>query len=63
VSLTDDGDALLAAAWRGLEAHDDGIEDGVDLQALERELDTVIQNARRYLGLPDGVAAEPEDRA
>jgi DNA-binding MarR family transcriptional regulator len=63
VSLTDDGDALLAAAWRGLEAHDDGIEDGVDLQALERELDTVIQNARRYLGLPDGVAAGPEDRA
>jgi DNA-binding MarR family transcriptional regulator len=62
VSLTDDGQSLLETAWRGLEAHDDGIEHGVDLRALERELDTVIRNARRYLGLPDGVVAEPEDR-
>jgi DNA-binding MarR family transcriptional regulator len=62
VSLTDDGEALLETAWRGLDEHDSGLEHGVDIQALERELDTVIQNARRYLGLPDGPPAEQEGR-
>jgi DNA-binding MarR family transcriptional regulator len=62
VSLTDDGESLLETAWRGLDEHDDGLEHGVDIQALERELDTVIQNARRYLGLPDRLPAEQEDR-
>ena len=49
VSLTSAGAHLLAAAWRGLEAHDDGIDDGVDQECLGRELDTLIRNARRYL--------------
>jgi DNA-binding MarR family transcriptional regulator len=63
VSLTDDGESLLETAWCGLEAHDDGLEDGVDIHALERELDTLIQNARGYLGLPDGLPAAQGDRA
>jgi DNA-binding MarR family transcriptional regulator len=63
VSLTDDGQALLKTAWRGLDEHDSGLDHGVDIQALERELDTVIHNARRYLGLPDGRPAPQGDRA
>jgi DNA-binding MarR family transcriptional regulator len=63
VSLTDKGEALLETAWRGLDAHDDGIEHGVDMQALERELDTLIHNARRYLGRPDSLPAQPEPGA
>jgi DNA-binding MarR family transcriptional regulator len=63
VSLTDEGESLLETAWRGLDAHDDGIEHGVDIRALERELDTLIRNARRYLGLPDGLPPEQGDRA
>lgn len=63
VSLTGDGESLLETAWRGLDEHDNGLEHGVDMQALERELDTLIQNARRYLRLPGGHPAEREDRA
>jgi DNA-binding MarR family transcriptional regulator len=58
VSLTDDGESLLETAWRGLDEHDNGLDHGVDIQALERELDTLIRNARRYLGLGDGLPAE-----
>lgn len=49
VSLTAEGGALLAAAWQGLEAYEDGIDRGVDVVALERELDTLIGNARAHL--------------
>lgn len=49
VSLTAEGGALLAAAWQGLESYEDGIDRGVDVVALERELDTLIGNARAYL--------------
>lgn len=49
VSLTEAGAVLLAAAWQGLESYDDGIDRGVDVAALERELDTLIDNARAHL--------------
>lgn len=62
VSLTDEGESLLEAAWRGLDEHDDGLERGVDIQALERELDRLIHNARRYLGLRGGLPAQQRDR-
>ncbi len=49
VSLTAQGGALLAVAWQGLEAYEDGIDRGVDVVTLERELDTLIGNARAHL--------------
>ncbi len=49
VAITPEGRALLADAWRGLAASDDGLEHGVDLPALQRALDTLIVNAARYL--------------
>ncbi len=49
VSLTAQGGALLAAAWQGLESYEDGIDRGVDVVALERELDKLIGNARAHL--------------
>jgi len=49
VSLTAEGGALLAAAWQGLESHEDGIDRGVDVVALEQELDILIGNARAHL--------------
>ncbi|MAM53280.1 MarR family winged helix-turn-helix transcriptional regulator [Microbacterium sp. UBA3394] len=54
VRLTPAGGRLLAAAWEGLARQDDGVEDGVDLDALQSALDTLIANATRYL---DGVEA------
>lgn len=53
VSLTQAGESLLAAAWHGLDEHDDGLDLGVDQAALGRELDTLISNARAALGTGD----------
>ena len=49
VRLTPAGGRLLAAAWEGLASQDNGVEDGVDLHALQSALDTLIANATRYL--------------
>lgn len=49
VRLTAEGGALLTAAWGALEAHDDGIDRGVDVAALVRELDRLIANATAQL--------------
>lgn len=49
VHLTAEGGVLLAAAWGAMEAHDDGIDRGVDVAALERELDRLIANAAAHL--------------
>ena len=54
VRLTPAGGRLLAAAWKGLARQDDGVENGVDLEALQSSLDTLIANATRYL---DGAEA------
>ncbi|WAB82505.1 MarR family winged helix-turn-helix transcriptional regulator [Microcella daejeonensis] len=49
VALTPTGRALLADAWRGLAASDDGLERNLDLPALQHALDTLIANAARHL--------------
>jgi DNA-binding MarR family transcriptional regulator len=49
VALTDEGREVLAAAWKGLAQHDDGLEDGVDLTALLEALERVAANAERHL--------------
>lgn len=56
VSLTADGESLLAVAWRGLAGHDDGLDRDVDQVSLGRELNTLIRNARDHLGLAEGGA-------
>lgn len=50
--LTGSGQALLAAAWGGLARQDDGLEDGLDVGALQEALDTLIANAERHLAAP-----------
>jgi hypothetical protein len=40
---------LLERAWAGLDAHQDGIERGVDVAALAAQLDRVIANATSAL--------------
>jgi DNA-binding MarR family transcriptional regulator len=45
VRLTPAGLALVEAAWRGLEAHQDGLDDGIDEPALAAQLDRLIANA------------------
>lgn len=50
VSLTPAGSAKLDAAWRGLEAKNDGIDEGVDEPALAAHLDRLIANAMRIIG-------------
>jgi DNA-binding MarR family transcriptional regulator len=45
VVLTDEGLALVDAAWTGLEQNQDGTEAGVDEAALARQLDRLIENA------------------
>jgi DNA-binding MarR family transcriptional regulator len=49
VAVTKRGRQLLGAAWQGLADSDDGLDDGVDLEALQSALDTLIANAARYL--------------
>lgn len=54
VAITPSGSALLDAAWRGLDASDDGVEVGVDLVGLQDALDTLIANAERALAPAGG---------
>jgi DNA-binding MarR family transcriptional regulator len=56
VRLTPSGQRLLADAWSGLARQDDGVEDGIDLAALQASLDRLIANAVRYL---DGLDTTP----
>jgi DNA-binding MarR family transcriptional regulator len=47
VSLTTPGAALLDAAWAGLDAHQAGLDDGVDEPALVAQLDRILANGAR----------------
>ena len=47
VALTDSGAALLDASWSGLEAHQAGLDDGVDEPALAAQLDRILANGAR----------------
>ena len=51
VRLTERGMALIDAAWHGLDRHQSGLEDGVDDAALAAQLDRLIDNGRRILGV------------
>ncbi len=50
VTLTDRGAALLDAAWAGLDAHQAGLDDGVDEAALVAQLDRILANGARLEG-------------
>lgn len=50
VRLTARGVDLVDRAWSGLDAHQVGLDDGVDEAALAGQLDRILANARR-LGL------------
>ena len=50
VALTPAGAALLDTAWRGLEAHQSGLDDGVDEPVLAAQLDRLIANALTVIG-------------
>lgn len=47
VDLTDGGCDRVDRAWKGLDAHDDGLDAGVDDAALATQLDIIIANGRR----------------
>ena len=47
VRLTEGGMTKVAAAWSGLEAHESGIDDGVDEAVLQAQLDIIISNGKR----------------
>jgi DNA-binding MarR family transcriptional regulator len=49
VAVTRKGRELLDAAWTGLAESDDGLQDGLDLEALQSALDTLVANAARHL--------------
>jgi DNA-binding MarR family transcriptional regulator len=49
ISLSRKGSELLDRAWRGLETHQDGVDEGVDAKALVQQLDRIIDNALRVL--------------
>lgn len=46
VRLTREGTVLVDDAWSGLEAHQNGLDDGVDEAALVAQLDRIIANGR-----------------
>jgi len=50
VELTTAGTALFERAWRGLDEHQDGLDEGVDESALSAQLDRLIANGTRILG-------------
>lgn len=52
ISLSEKGAALLERAWQGLESQQDGVDAGVDEEALVQQLDRIIENALRVLN-PD----------
>src|SRR5688572_27568166 len=47
VTLTARGETLLDAAWHGLDAHQAGLDDGVDEAALAAQLDRILANGAR----------------
>jgi DNA-binding MarR family transcriptional regulator len=47
VALTARGSAVLDAAWAGLDAHQAGLDDGVDEAALVAQLDRILANGAR----------------
>jgi DNA-binding MarR family transcriptional regulator len=49
VRLTGHGHTVFASAWQGLEAHQSGLDEGVDEVALAAQLDSLIANALRVL--------------
>jgi DNA-binding MarR family transcriptional regulator len=49
VELSERGRELLERAWSGLDAHQDGVDRGVDGAALAAQLDLVIANATAAL--------------
>jgi len=49
VDLTERGRELLERAWSGLDAHQDGVDRGVDSAALVAQLDVLIENATAAL--------------
>lgn len=51
VTLTASGAALVEQAWAGLERHQAGLDAGVDEPALVAQLDRIIANGIRILGL------------
>jgi DNA-binding MarR family transcriptional regulator len=53
ISLSRTGAELLERAWRGLETHQDGVDEGVDVRALVEQLDRIIGNALRVLNAED----------
>lgn len=50
VELTPAGTTLVEIAWEGLENHQNGLEQGVDEQALATQLDRIIANGTTILG-------------
>lgn len=51
VALTASGAELVERGWAGLERHQDGLDEGVDESALTTQLDRIITNGIRILGL------------
>ncbi|MGO4230706.1 MarR family winged helix-turn-helix transcriptional regulator [Arthrobacter sp. YAF34] len=54
ISLSRKGAELLERAWRGLETHQDGVDEGVDVKALVLQLDRISDNALRVLNASAG---------
>lgn len=50
VSLTPSGTELFDRAWAGLESRQDGLDEGIDEEALASALDRLIANALAALG-------------
>lgn len=50
VRLTEEGTALVDAAWQGLQRRQDGLDDGVDEPALRAQLDRILANGARLEG-------------
>lgn len=49
VDLTPAGRALLHEAWAALASSDDGLDDGIDVPALQLALRRLLANAERHL--------------
>jgi DNA-binding MarR family transcriptional regulator len=52
VRLTEAGASLVDRAWSGLDEHQSGLDDGLDESALAAQLDVLIANGSRILGVP-----------
>jgi len=51
IALTPSGATLVDTAWAGLEDHQSGLDDGVDEPALAAQLDRLIANGTRIVGV------------